>query len=169
VIDKGYVLSMAHYNTWQNRQLADIFGQMNEAEVIRDRGAFFGSIFGTVNHLLWGDTIWMSRWCRDIERPTGGIPESPHLTPTLGAWSAERFRLDGRILIWAETLRNIDLRGPLSWYSGALKADVTRPLDLCVVHMFNHQTHHRGQIHAMLTQAGATPPVSDLFAMPEPV
>jgi len=167
VIEKGYVVAMARYNAWQNSQLSEIVEGMEENALTQDRGAFFGSIFGTMNHLLWGDTLWMSRWCPDVSAPEGGIAQSTTLTLTLGAWSAERFRMDGRIRIWSKTLDNIDLRGDLTWYSGAQGRTVTRPMSLCVAHMFNHQTHHRGQIHAMVSQAGATPPVSDLFAMPE--
>jgi uncharacterized damage-inducible protein DinB len=167
VIDKGYVLQMARYNTWQNKQIMDVVKVMDEEALHQDRGAFFKSIMGTLNHILWGDTIWMSRWCDDIKKPVQAIGKSVKFTPTLGVWQAERFRMDGRIRIWAQTLSNLDLTGHLSWFSGALEQDVTRPLEVCVIHMFNHQTHHRGQVHAMLTAAGHPAPTSDLFVLPE--
>ncbi|AXI48857.1 damage-inducible protein DinB [Sulfitobacter sp. SK012] len=160
---------MARYNAWQNSQLRDLVKVADAAELHKDRGAFFGSIFGTLNHLLWGDTIWMSRWCSDVPAPDVGIPDSIAFTPDLDVWDTKRFRLDGRMRIWSETLRNVDLSGDLSWHSDALARDVTRPMAVCVAHMFNHQTHHRGQLHAMLSQAGMTPPVSDLFMMSEDV
>jgi uncharacterized damage-inducible protein DinB len=75
--------------------------------------------------------------------------------------------MDARILRWAEGLNAVDLKGDLRWYSGALGCDMVKSIDLCITHFFNHQTHHRGQIHAMLTAAGATAPVTDLFIMPE--
>lgn len=167
VIHKEYVLQMARYNAWQNRQLRDVFKTMTQEELVADRGAFFGTLFGTMNHLLWGDTMWMSRWCNDVEKPIISGAQSMQHTPTFGVWDAERFRMDGRIRIWAETLSNMDLCGTVSWYSGATNQHLTRPLSLCVAHMFNHQTHHRGQLSQMLHATGLTPPVSDLIFMPE--
>jgi uncharacterized damage-inducible protein DinB len=169
VIQKEYVVQLARYNAWQNNQLREVLKEMPFAELTADRGAFFGSMFGTMNHILWGDTIWMSRWCSDVDAPKVAGPESGRATPTFGVWDAERFRLDGRIRIWAETLSNMELCDTVSWYSGATKQNLTRPLSLCVAHMFNHQTHHRGQISQMLKAMGATPPVSDLVFMPEEI
>ncbi|UWR23890.1 DinB family protein [Sulfitobacter sp. S190] len=169
MIQKGYVLEMARYNAWQNNQLRKAVEALGEAAVRQERGAFFGSIFGTLNHLLWADTIWMSRWCSDVPAPGGSIPESAEFTATPGVWDAERFRMDGRIRIWAQTLSNMDLQSVLSWYSGAMGQNVSRRLDHCIVHMFNHQTHHRGQISQMIAEAGVAAPVSDLFIMPEDV
>jgi uncharacterized damage-inducible protein DinB len=139
---------------------------MEENDLRAERGAFFGSIFGPLNHILWGDTMWMSRWCSDVARPDVTIADSPAFRETPGAWEADRFRMDGRIRIWAQTLSNIDLCSQISWHSGALGRDVTRPISVCVVHMFNHQTHHRGQVSQMLNAAGISPTVSDLFALP---
>ncbi len=167
MITTDYVQTMARYNAWQNRGLRKVVEVMDEAELTRDRGAFFKSIFGTVNHLLWADRMWMSRFSSDVSAPEGGIKGSTELTPTISVWGAERFRMDGRIRIWAETLRNVDLRNNLTWHSSAIGREVTRPMALCVVHMFNHQTHHRGQVHAMLTAAGVRTEDTDLFVMPE--
>ena len=167
MIDADYVRRMARYNAWQNRQLSPVVEAMDPAELTRDRGAFFGSIFATLNHLLWADRIWMSRLDHRIDAPAGGIAKSVEMTPTISVWGAERFRLDGQIRQWADGLRSLDLKGQLSWYSGALGQGVTKPLALCVVHMFNHQTHHRGQVHAMLTAAGLAAPVTDLFILPD--
>jgi uncharacterized damage-inducible protein DinB len=167
VIQKDYVLLMARYNAWQNSQLRRTVQQMDEVELHKDRVGFFGSIFGTLNHILWGDMMWMSRFCSDVAKPETSIAESRDFRATRGEWDADRFRLDGRIRIWAETLSNMNLQGNLSWFSGAIEEDVTRPVGLCVAHMFNHQTHHRGQISQMLSAAGMTPPVSDLFLLPK--
>lgn len=78
-------------------------------------------------------------------------------------------RADGRIRAWADRLGPAALRGDLAWHSGATGREVTKPIATCVAHMFNHQTHHRGQIHAMLTAAGMTPEATDLVFMPEDV
>lgn len=166
MIDPDYCRTMARYGAWQNEGIREIAEPMPAAELDADRGAFFGSIRRTLNHLLWADMIWMSRFDGG-EAPQGGIPESPELTRTIADWGARRFATDGRIGRWAEGLHAIDLTGDLTWHSGALGREVTRPLAFCVVHFFNHQTHHRGQVHAMLTAAGKRPRDSDLFVMPE--
>lgn len=167
MIQQDYVLQMARYNAWQNNQLRDIVKTVDEAQLTADQSAFFGSVLGTLNHILWGDTVWMSRWCSDVANPASSIAQSPAFTPNSEVWDAERFGLDGRIRMWAQTLSNMDLCGDVSWFSGALNQDVTRPMSVCVMHMFTHQTHHRGQISQMLFALGITPPVSDLFIMPE--
>nr|WP_204115156.1 DinB family protein [Shimia biformata] len=168
MISPEFCRTMARYNAWQNRQIQTACAGMTETELRTDRGAFFGSILATLNHLLWGDMIWMSRFDGG-PAPRGGIRESPDLCPTFAVWSADRFRMDGRIRQWAGGLHNLDLAGDLVWFSGAAGREVSKPVALCVTHMFNHQTHHRGQVHAMLTAAGQTPGDTDLFLMPEEV
>ncbi|MFD3189644.1 DinB family protein [Sedimentitalea sp. HM32M-2] len=166
MIGPDYCGMMARYNAWQNGQLAQLLMPLTPQELRRDRGGFFGSILGTLDHILWGDQMWMSRFDGG-PAPEGGIKDSTDRNLTLDAWSAARFRMDGRIRLWAGKVKAIDLAGPLTWYSGAAGRQVSRPLAQCVVHMFNHQTHHRGQVHAMMTAAGLTAPVSDLAFMPE--
>ena len=169
MIDTGYVRTMARYNLWQNNQIRRVSEAMTLDELLQDRGLFFGSILGTLNHLLWGDRIWMCRFDPSVEKPAGGISDSVNLCTDLAAWSRERAHSDTQITTWAQQLDAAALGGDLAWYSGAAGRDVIRPLSLCVTHMFNHQTHHRGQVHAMLTATGADAPVSDLFLMPEDV
>ncbi len=165
MISPEYCLTMARYNAWQNRAMRGAMQNLSPDDLTRDRGAFFGSILGTANHLLWADRLWMSRFA-DLPVPAGSGKESPQFMPTLAAWGAERFRADGQILLWAEKLRALDLTGELRWYSGLKGADVSRPRAAMVVHFFNHQTHHRGQIHAMLTAAGLGTEDTDLMLMP---
>jgi uncharacterized damage-inducible protein DinB len=168
MITPEYCRLMARYNHWQNDGLRQMVAEMPEDELRKERGAFFGSIWATLNHLLWADTIWMSRFS-DVAPPQGGIGDSVGFTATKGDWDAKRFRMDGRIADWAEGLNGLDLTGDLNWYSGALGRDMTRKKALCVLHFFNHQTHHRGQVHAMLTAVGQAPGSTDLFAMPDEV
>jgi uncharacterized damage-inducible protein DinB len=168
MITVDYVRTFARYNRWQNAGVIALAETMPEADLDADRGAFFRSIRATLNHLLWADRVWMSR-IDDWARPAGGIAESVALYPTLAAWKADRVRADARLVTWADGLRPAALRGLLRWQSGSLGREVERPAALCVAHMFNHQTHHRGQVHAMLTAAGKSPQASDLFAMPEEV
>jgi len=99
----------------------------------------------------------MSRW-EKLGLVAGGGDLPRHV--------AEACRADGRLGHGAGTLRPAQLRGEMTWWSGAEGAEVTRPRALCVAHLFNHQTHHRGQVHAMLTAAGLRPPATDLALMP---
>ena len=167
MITPEYCRMMSRYNSWQNEQIYDLLDGQPLDMLTEERGAFFGSILGTLNQLVWGDQIWRSRFDPSVEKPEGEIAESRALLPTLGAWSAARFHLDGKIRHWAEAVRTLDLTGNLVWYSGAAGREISRPIAICVTHMFNHQTHHRGQVHAMMTAAGLDAPVSDLAFMPE--
>ncbi|WP_425038979.1 DinB family protein [Primorskyibacter sp. S187A] len=173
MIDSAFIRTMARYNKWQNNGLRPILERMPHEELTQDRGAFFGSIFATANHLLWGDMLWMSRFDGGEAPPSapgqarGGIVESVGLTSNIQDWLVLRHKTDGRIVLWADGLRTVDLVGNLTWYSGAAGKEMSVSKSMCIMHFFNHQTHHRGQIHAMLTAAGQRPIDSDLFLMPE--
>ncbi|MCO4848443.1 MAG: damage-inducible protein DinB [Yoonia sp.] len=164
MISPAYITEMTAYNTWQNNGLRRVVQAMDDADVRADRGAFFGSIFGTLNHLLWGDLLWMSRF-------DGGPAQSPviadsaEFTATVTQWAEQRVRADTRISSWASGVTKADLSGDITWFSGSLNAEVARPKVTCITHFFNHQTHHRGQLHAMLTAAGQTPDATDLVFM----
>lgn len=166
MITPGWCHIMARYNAWQNRSTVAAADSLGEADRKADRGAFFGSIQGTLSHLLWADLIWMSRFDGG-EPPLGSIPESPGLFPDWTALKRKRAAADERIEAWAARLDEADLEGDLSWHSGALGREVTKPKAVLITHFFNHQTHHRGQVHAMLTAAGARPGATDLAFMPE--
>ena len=165
MIDTGYVRGMARYNRWQNQNLYGVADALSDSERKRDRGAFFGSIHATLNHVLWGDRIWMSRLA-GTPRPSGGIPESLSLHVDWAELKREREAFDAIVIEWADRLDQAALAGELAYYSVAIKADIRKPRWLLVTHMFNHQTHHRGQVHCMLTQAGGKPSDTDLPFMP---
>jgi uncharacterized damage-inducible protein DinB len=166
MIDPAYVQRMARYNRWQNANLYGVADTLSDEERRRERGAFFGSIHKTLSHLLWADQIWMSRFA-GTPRPQGGIPESVSLFPDWDGLKRERAAFDETIVGWAEKLERSWLEGDLTWYSGGMKRDMTKPKWQLVMHFLNHETHHRGQVHCMLTQAGAKPYTTDLMAMPE--
>ena len=107
----------------------------------------------------------MSRFA-GTPRPQGGIPESVSLYGDWGELKRERAVFDGVIVDWADKLDDAAVAGDLTWFSHAIKAEVTKRKWLLLTHMFNHQTHHRGQVHCMLTQAGGKPGDTDLFIMP---
>jgi uncharacterized damage-inducible protein DinB len=79
----------------------------------------------------------------------------------------ERAEMDQNILEWSKSLSEAELKSNLTWFSGAIQAEVSKPLWILVTHFFNHQTHHRGQVHSMLTSAGVQPEDTDLFMLPE--
>lgn len=169
MITPEYAQLMARYNAWQNLSLFSAAAGLSEAARQEDRGAFFGSIQGTLCHLAWGDLMWMSRFDGgDGPGPVGLGPK----TAAIYSWDelyALRPQVDARIASWAWSLTPEDLSGDLTWYSGSQKRDLSKPMAMCVAHMFNHQTHHRGQVHAMLTAAGARPEDTDIPFMPDEV
>lgn len=165
MVGPDFARMMARYNSWQNASLYGAADGLSDEARRQDRGAFFSSIHGTLSHLLWGDTMWMSRLAGG-PRPTGTIAQSPDYEPDWDDLVKARHAMDRLILGWADTVPADALAGDLTWYSGALGREVSRPMGVIVAHVFNHQTHHRGQVHAMLTAAGARPHDTDLFAMP---
>ena len=167
MIDPAYVQRMARYNRWQNANLYGVADTLSDAERRRERGAFFGSIHKTLSHLLWADHTWMSRFSSEVEKPQAGIPESVSLYPDWDGLKREREAFDATMIAWADTLGDAALAGNLSYFSRSANRDMHVPIWFAVTHMFNHQTHHRGQVHCMLTQAGAKPSITDLPALPE--
>jgi uncharacterized damage-inducible protein DinB len=162
MITPGYVRAMAGYNRWQNESLYGAADQLTDPQRKEPRGAFFGSIHATLNHLLWGDQIWMSRFA-GTGKPKGNRPADS--TAEHEDWAdlkAARAAFDLVIIDWAGNLDGRWLEDDLTWFSGAAGREVTKPRWLLVTHMFNHQTHHRGQVHCMLTQCGVKPDATDL-------
>lgn len=158
---------MARYNTWQNKQLFSILDVMSAEDLTKDRGAFFGSIHATLNHLLWGDMLWLNRFDPSTPSPIGDPMDSKSLFATHTEWRVERIATDERILMWSNKVTQVELDAELTMFSRVLQAETKGLMSICVPGFFNHQTHHRGQVHAMLTAAGQNAPVSDLFFMPE--
>ncbi len=166
MISPEYAQMMARYNRWQNTSIFTAASGLDDAARRLDRGAFFKSIHGTLSHLFWGDTIWMSRF-DGWDAPSKNIPDSTEFAPDWDAFCKARAVADQRIIDWAAKLASADFIGDLTWYSGAMKREFSRPRALLIMQLFNHQTHHRGQTHAMLTAAGARPDDTDLPFMPE--
>jgi len=163
-IRPAYVRTMAAYNAEMNRRLYAAAARLSDAERRRERGAFWGSLHGTFCHLLWGDRMWMSRF-DGWAKPTLGIKESGGLIAGFDELMRERFAADERISAWAARVGGDWLAGELEWFSGALGRVVQKPKALLVVHFFNHQTHHRGQAHALITAAGERTEDTDLFTV----
>ena len=169
MITPTYVRTMVAYNAEMNRRLYGAAARLSDTERRQPRGAFWGSIHGTLNHLLWGDKQWMSRF-DNWPKPDVAIKQSGNLIGDFAALSAEREKADLAISRWAASVDDAWLAEDLTWFSGAANREVRAPLGLLVTHFFNHQTHHRGQVHAMLTAAGQETGDTDLFLLiPEPL
>lgn len=161
MITPAYVHLLARYNAEMNRRWYAAAATLTDDQRKQDRGAFFGSLHGTLCHILWGDTMWMSRFA-GWDKPTVPQKDSPRLFDDFDALRAARVEADARILAWAETLTQDWLDQELAWFSGSIQRDMRQPRNLLVIHMFNHQTHHRGQAHAILTSFGAKTGDTDL-------
>jgi uncharacterized damage-inducible protein DinB len=164
MIDAVFARMMARYNRWQNESLYGAADTLGDSERRKDRGAFFKSIHATLCHLLWADMMWMSRLA-GMPAPGGGISSSTTLREDWTALKRDRAGFDARIIQWADGLDDGWLTGDLAWFSGAMKRDIVKPRWIAATHFFNHQTHHRGQVHAMLTAAGAKPADTDVIFM----
>jgi uncharacterized damage-inducible protein DinB len=137
---------------------------LDEAVRKLDRGAYFQSIHGTLSHLMWGDQVWMHRFSGS-PKPECSIKDSPQLYTDWNMLSAERIVMDEQIVQWARGVSTEWLSGELTWFSGATRREMSKKNWVLATHFFNHQTHHRGQVHAMLTAAGAKPDDTDLMLL----
>jgi uncharacterized damage-inducible protein DinB len=167
MISAEYVQTMAAYNKWQNDSLYGAAETLSEEERRLNRGAHFGSIQETLTHILWGDRNWMSRFARSPKPTQQTFSASVQEVDNWLDLKSSRAEMDTLISTWARELSDVDLKGRLSWNSRSLQTEVSKPLGFLVTHLFNHQTHHRGQVHVMLTAAGAQPADTDLFLLPE--
>ncbi|MCC6735685.1 MAG: damage-inducible protein DinB [Bauldia sp.] len=141
----------AAYNRWANRSVYAAVADLDDADWRAERGAFFGSIRGTLNHLLVADRIWMRRFTGEGETaPTLDTILFDAFAPLATARRAE----DERIVAFVAGLDDARLDADIR-YSPLAAPGVThvQPLGEAVAHFFNHQTHHRGQVHTMLTMA----------------
>jgi uncharacterized damage-inducible protein DinB len=164
---------MAHYNRWMNERMYEAAASLDAATLSADRGAFFGSILGTLNHIAVADTIWLHRFARhevgfttlaaltDFPQPTS---LTQPLASDLASLRAYRQLLDALIERWVAELTPAHLAGTIS-YSNMAGVPSSRSFGALLQHFFNHQTHHRGQASTLLFQAGVDVGVTDLLAL----
>jgi uncharacterized damage-inducible protein DinB len=158
----NYYTVMANYNQWMNQNLYDVCDDLSDGCLKSDLGAFFKSIQGTLNHILVADRIWLGRF---TQQPFTAKLDA-ELYSDFSELRAQRELLDRTIIDWAHNLTTEWLETELNYTNSS---GVTRrcPHWLLVTHMFNHQTHHRGQLTTLLNQRGYDAGVTDLPAMPE--
>lgn len=163
---------MAEYNAWMNQRLYDAAAKLGADELAAERGAFFGSILGTLEHIVVGDTIWLKRFAEHRSggplTPVRDLPQPTALSQIqFGALAPLRERrefLDRLIGRWTASLDDADLDVPLAYRSTRGEA-FTKPFGLLCLHVFNHQTHHRGQATTLLSQAGVDVGATDLLML----
>ena len=163
MISREYCQLMASYNRWMNERVYAVCSGFSDAERRRDRGAFFSSIHGTLNHLLWGDRMWLGRFVG----PPCTYPEfGADMFDTFDELRRERDATDRALIAWAGELTAQWLASTLEYASRVDGKTRRIPAAAAVVHLFNHGTHHRGQLSTLIKQAGVDPGVTDLPWLP---
>ncbi len=155
--------TMAHYNRWMNERLYAVCAEIPDGERRRDRGAFFKSIHGTLNHLLLGDRLWMGRF---LDRPFAVDSLDQELYADFGELRAQRQRTDREILEFSKSLEEESLARDFRFTTIVSPGEHVFPFRHVLLHFFNHQTHHRGQLTTLIKQAGHEPGVTDLMWLP---
>lgn len=148
---KDHFSMFAQYNRWANERLYEAAAQVGDADYRADRGAFFGSLHATLNHLVVTDRIWMHRFTAEGPIHTRLDEILYDDLPSLGA---ARRNEDERIIFYVETMGESEIAGTFTYRPISTPDEITQPLGPALAHFFNHQTHHRGQAHCLLTQIG---------------
>jgi uncharacterized damage-inducible protein DinB len=170
---KASFAHLASYNQWMNRKLYAAAAGLSEEELQRNRGAFFGSVFGTLNHIAIGDILWFKRissllpgltslHCID-RLPQPVFPATP-LCGSLATLAALRATLDEAIIAFCAEVDASQLDETLEWTSrNGFKG--RKVLGDVLLHVFNHQTHHRGQASTLFSQLGIDIGATDLVLL----
>jgi uncharacterized damage-inducible protein DinB len=168
MINPAYVRTMAAYNAEVNRRLYAAAERIPDAVRRENRGAFWGSLHGTLCHLVWGDRIWMSRF-DNWPKPAVVLKDSATLVSGFDELWRGRVEADEKISDWAGRVTDAWLAKDETWFSQAAQKELSKPRGFLVTHFFNHQTHHRGQAHALITACGEKTGDTDLFlVVPSP-
>lgn len=158
-----YPLLMAEYNAWMNGKIYRACAALTDEARKQDRGAFFGSMHRTLDHVLLGDRIWLGRF-NGKRYPVKPIGQD--LYDDFDELQAARIEHDAELLAWAKEVTREWLDEPMTWQSQLYGFTQTQPRWVLVVQLFNHQTHHRGQVHAMLTALGVDVGPTDVPVLP---
>ena len=163
-LDPGLYQRLAAYNGWMTEKAYAAAAQMSDEERKADKGAFFKSVHSTLNHILFADRVWMNRFSGASYTVNGmGVD----IFEDFGALQAAHLDMCKDIIAFADTLTVSWLAEPMIWKRSTDNVTRSRPRWLLVTHMFNHQTHHRGQLSTLLMQSGIDIGVTDLPFMPD--
>jgi uncharacterized damage-inducible protein DinB len=160
---ENYYELMAEYNRWMDGKLYDVCSRIADDERKKDMGAFFKSIHGTLNHIYFGDIAWLER-----------LRDNKFTPRKLGVDIFEDFnklrtaqeKIDEEIIDWVKTLTTEYLNGDFAYTSNVDETTRILPRWILATHMFNHQTHHRGQLTALIKQLGIDPGITDIPWLP---
>ncbi len=155
--------TMAQYNRWMNERLYGVCAEIPDRERKRDRHAFFASIHGTLNHVLLGDRLWLGRF---TARPFAVEALDQELYADFDGLRGARAQTDGDILAFSESLDEDALARDFTFTTIVDPGEHVFPFRHVLLHFFNHQTHHRGQVTTLIKQAGYEPGVTDLMWLP---
>ncbi|WP_410210309.1 DinB family protein [Aquirhabdus sp.] len=162
IIPEPYIM-LAEYNQWMNQRLYALIATIPDELRRRDLGAYFKSIHGTLSHILYGDLAWMERLALGQYTPK---KIDQHRFDDFEELQAERVKVDIWILAWAQTLTAEQLAADFTYISNVDGGTRIRPTWALVSHLFNHQTHHRGQLTTILHQQGYDVGVTDIPWLP---
>jgi len=159
-VQKSIFSMLAHYNRWANDRVYAAARELDDNAYRADMGAYFGSIHGTLNHILVGDRIWMQRFTGQGDAPSMlNVILFDDFVDLQTARAAE----DARIISYIDGLSDAELTANFRYRTITKPADIEQPLAPALIHFFNHQTHHRGQIHGLLTRLAGDAPSLDLI------
>jgi uncharacterized damage-inducible protein DinB len=161
--ESSYYQLMAEYNCWMNQNLYSVCSVIPDEKRKQNLGAFFKSIHGTLNHLLYGDKAWMGRFTNN---PFSVTVIGQELYSDFDDLKAERNKIDQQILDWSKQLDSEWLSQSFEYTSNVDGKLRVLPTWVLVTHLFNHQTHHRGQVTTLIKQLGYDPGVTDIPWLP---
>jgi uncharacterized damage-inducible protein DinB len=153
---------MAQYNRWMNEKVFSTCFKLTDSQRKENRGAFFKSIHSTLNHILWVDLSWMARF-EGKDLPGGSA--SSDLYSDFDELFIARKECDSKIVDWSLGIDSSWLESNFRFFSVVYQKELEKPIWVLVDHIFNHQTHHRGQITTLISQFGFDVGVTDLAWM----
>lgn len=160
---RAYCELMAAYNEWMNGKIYEICSTLSDSDRKKDLGAFFGSLHNTLDHLLWADEALLIR-LREEERKI--FRYNPPMIDDFEDLCVRRKEIDEEICRWASEVDDLSCMEPYEFVSVIYEKRKTLPRGVLAMHMFNHQTHHRGQVTTLLSQLGYDVGVTDLPWVP---
>ncbi|MFO1415530.1 MAG: DinB family protein [Burkholderiales bacterium] len=163
MIDVDYCRLLARHNRWMNERLYATVARMPDAERRADRGAFFGSVHRTLNHILWADRAWLARF---HGQPFGVPAYGADMHDGFADLLRERELADTAILDWAGGLTREWLASTLEYRAASDGKRRAMAAWVAATHLFAHATHHRGQVTTLLAQAGYDMGATDLPVLP---
>ena len=164
---------LGRYNQWLNSKIYLAASRISEKDLAENHGAFFGSILGTLNHIMVGDIIWLKRFAKHPSSMVSlsGVVELPNPTSLdqiiyndFASLHSQRIWLDKQIIEWLVEIADTDLDNIID-YKTTMGEIHRKQYSSLILHLFNHQTHHRGQVSTLFSQLGIEIGATDLLGV----